>query len=207
MRQAQGTDHVISGLAAFAQVVRSIKAGIGMGLQELQKIVALDEIELAGLQSLRRQFIRFAGNRPVEAEHFTGLSYAQDQRLPIPRRSGQLHTPHAQDVDAARRLPLHEQDRSLREGARIFDLLQMLQRRLRKVAEEAGLAQLADETVLGDLKPVRRIHSTPRTFSGYLYSSLVRQMLGLHRTSMGFPACLDRKSTRLNSSHLGISYA
>src|ERR1035438_6692322 len=92
MRQAQGTDHVISGLAAFAQVVRSIKAGIGMGLQELQKIVALDEIELAGLQSLRRQFIRFAGNRPVEAEHFIGLSYAQDQRLPIPRRSGQLRS-------------------------------------------------------------------------------------------------------------------
>src|SRR5258705_1809581 len=34
-----------------------------------------------------------------------------------------------------------------------------------------------------------------------------KRMLGFHRMRMSWIVLLDRKSTRLNSSHLGISYA
>ena len=54
VRQSKRTNHLICILAVFAQVVRGIETGVGMSLQKFQEIVSLDEIQLAGLQSLGR---------------------------------------------------------------------------------------------------------------------------------------------------------
>src|SRR5437879_2813298 len=78
VRQPKRTDHFISTLAVFAQMLRGVKAGIGMALQEFQKIIPLYEIQLAGLQSFRSQLVRFARDGTVKPEYFTRLCDSED---------------------------------------------------------------------------------------------------------------------------------
>lgn len=49
MREPEGSNLLVSGLAIAAEVLSSFQAGIAVLLQEAQEIVALDEIQLAGL--------------------------------------------------------------------------------------------------------------------------------------------------------------
>ena len=59
MRQAERTDHLVGALAVLAQVLRGMETSIGVALQKLQEIIPLHEIQLAGLQRLRRQVVGF----------------------------------------------------------------------------------------------------------------------------------------------------
>src|SRR5208283_463331 len=167
VRETERADHFVCGLAILAQVVRGVQAGIGVILQELQEIVALDEIELAWLERFGREFVGLAGNRAMQTENLTGLGNAQDQRLAIARSRGQLYAAGADDINAARRLALHEQYRPLGIRAGVLDLLQVFKGGLGKIAEEAGLTQLADQTIFCDLKPVGRTHADPFASSAY----------------------------------------
>jgi hypothetical protein len=54
---------LIGALAIFTQVLRGLQAGIAVVLQKLQKIVALYEVELAGLSGFSSGFARRALKR------------------------------------------------------------------------------------------------------------------------------------------------
>ncbi len=54
---------LIGALAIFTQVLRGLQAGIAVVLQKLQKIVALYEVELAGLSGFSSDFVRRALKR------------------------------------------------------------------------------------------------------------------------------------------------
>src|SRR5712671_4337445 len=125
-------------------MLRGLKTGVRMALQEVQKIVSFDEIQLAGLQSLRRQLVGFAGDRTVEPEHFTRLCDAEYERLAIARGSGQFDPSAADDINTARGLALHEQYRSLWKNARVLDLVEICYRLLGKIAKETRMTELAD---------------------------------------------------------------
>ena len=60
-------DHLVSVLAVLAQMLRRIQARVPVMLQEAEEIIAPDEIELARLQCLTRQFVRFPGNCRMQA--------------------------------------------------------------------------------------------------------------------------------------------
>src|SRR5215831_2664268 len=109
MRQPQRPDHFVCALAILAEMLGCIQAGISVMLQETKEVVAPDEVQLAGLESFGRKFIRLAGNGRMQAQHFTGLRDAQDQRLPVPRGRRQLHTSDADYIQSPRRLTLYEQ--------------------------------------------------------------------------------------------------
>src|ERR1017187_3980893 len=98
----------------------------------------------------------------MKAKNFSRLGDTQDQRLSVARGGRQFYTARAEDIDAARSLPFHKQDCALRKCTCVFNPLQMFERRLREIAEEAGMSELANKTVFRDLNAVGRTHSTPR---------------------------------------------
>jgi hypothetical protein len=136
-----------------------VQAGIRVVLQEFQEIVALDEIELAGLQRFCGQFVRLAGNGSVKAENLASLRDTQNEGLAVARSGRELHPPAANDVNTARRLALNKQNGALRECAGVLDPLETFERRFRKIAEKTGVAKLTNQTALGNLQAIRRTHS------------------------------------------------
>src|SRR6266536_3928226 len=56
MRQPNGADHLISGLALVTELLRHMQTRIGVLLNETEKVRAIDKRQLGGLQSLDRKF-------------------------------------------------------------------------------------------------------------------------------------------------------
>lgn len=143
VREPKGTDHLICTLAVLAQVVRRAETGVGMILKKFQEIVALDEIQLAGLQSLGRQLVGFARNRAMQPQHLSGRGNPEDQGFTVARGRRQLYAPAANDVDTTWCLAFHEQYCSLGKGTGILYFFQVFDRRLRQVTKKSGMAEFA----------------------------------------------------------------
>src|SRR5205814_5837016 len=80
--------------------------------------------------------------------------------------------------------------------------------RIQMVPEFAGSAPVSSEPTRTDFRFDQFSIGAFKTFSTWLSAgaSIEVERMG-HRHVHGFDPDLDRKSTRLNSSHLGISYA
>ena len=89
--------------------------------EEAQEIFALDEVHLAGIDGLRRELVRFAGNGGAEPEHFAGFGDFQDQRFSVGGTDGELHPPFAENEDSAGRLAFDKQHGALGISTGIFD--------------------------------------------------------------------------------------
>ena len=53
MGQSQAANLLIGGLAIFAEMLRGLQTGVAMLLQKVEEVIALDEIQLAGLAQFR----------------------------------------------------------------------------------------------------------------------------------------------------------
>ncbi len=60
-------------------MLRRIEASIGMILQETEKVVAPEEIELTRLEGLACEFVRSARDGGMQAQYLTGFGDAEDQ--------------------------------------------------------------------------------------------------------------------------------
>src|SRR5579864_1488376 len=63
MREPQGTHFVAGAVVFLAELLRHLEAGLGVVFQETEKIFALHEIDLAGIDGFRRQLVGLARNR------------------------------------------------------------------------------------------------------------------------------------------------
>src|SRR5271166_6860800 len=102
MRQAEAADLLVCSLAILAEMLRGLQASIAVFLEEAQEVVALDEIQLAGLASLGRDLVGRARNRSVHAQNFSRLRDLQDESFAFCRSGGELHPAFAQHVNSAR---------------------------------------------------------------------------------------------------------
>src|SRR5712692_6877835 len=79
VREAERADHLIGVLAVLAEMLGGVQAGVPVIVQETQEIVALDEIQLAGLQGFGGELVRLSRHGSVQSQHLARLRYAQDE--------------------------------------------------------------------------------------------------------------------------------
>src|SRR5271165_323224 len=167
MGQAEAANLLVGGLAIFAQMLRGLQAGVTMRLQEIEEVVALDKIQLARLPGLGRDLIGRAGNRGVHAQNFSRLRNLQDEGLAFCGSGRKLDAAFAQHVDSARRLAFHKKHRARGIRSCVLDVIKSFERGFGERAEEAVRTQLADYTILNQLKAVRRSQRVPSGSTSY----------------------------------------
>jgi len=133
-------------------------------LDELQKLVARNERQLARLQRFHRDVIRHSRQDRVQADHFPALAILQDESLAVAVCGQQLRAALAQQVDAPRRFPLHHDQRAFRVRAHVHDRAQGGSRWLGKAAEELGAADPATPAIILDRQAVRSAPSAAPQF-------------------------------------------
>ena len=57
----------------FAELFGDFEAGFAMLLEEAEEVVALNEVDLAGIDGFGGEFVGFAGDGGAEAEDFAGF--------------------------------------------------------------------------------------------------------------------------------------
>ena len=62
MRQAQRPDFMACGVVLVAQLLGDAEANVTVLVQEAEEIFALDEVNLAGINRFRPEFVRLARN-------------------------------------------------------------------------------------------------------------------------------------------------
>ena len=61
-----------------------VQTRVAVILQEFEKVISLDEIQLAGLQGFGGEFVRLSRNRRMKSENFACLCDAKDKCLAVP---------------------------------------------------------------------------------------------------------------------------
>src|SRR5579872_7298628 len=123
MRQANRPNDVVGGLAVASQMFRSTQASIGMLIHEAEKVVPPDECKLGGLQGFNRNFVRPAADDRMQAKNRSWLDNLQNEALTVGIGGHHFRAALAKDVDTARVLTFHENDRAFREAARVLNLI------------------------------------------------------------------------------------
>jgi hypothetical protein len=150
MRESKGANLLVCGLAVAAQMLGSLEAGISMNLQKTEKIVALDEIQLAWLSGFRRDFVRSSGDGSVQTENFARLCDFENQGLAVGGGGGELDAAFAEHIDAARGLALDKQNRACGISGRKFYFFESFEGRFGKSAEKTIVSQLANEAIFNE---------------------------------------------------------
>ena len=169
MRESQGANHFVGALTIATEMLGGVQAGVGVMLQQSEKVFPPDEIQLAGLQGFCGEFVGLAGDSGVQAKNFARLGDTKDERLAIARGSGQFDPTGADDINTARGLALHEQYRTLWKNARVLDLVEICYRLLGKIAKETRMTELADNAIFRSLQSVGRTHIEPTVTSYVTY--------------------------------------
>ena len=160
MGQSQRTRFLAGIVIFFAQLFGYFEAGLHIILQKPKKIVALDEIDLAGIDRLRRHFVSFAGDRGAQPQHLPGLGKFYNDRSAARRVDGELDAAFAEHKNAAWQLPFYKQHRPLRIRGRVLDVFKSLERGRRQIAENTIRAQLAGNATFYNLHSIGRQHVT-----------------------------------------------
>jgi len=104
-----------------------LEARIRVLLEEAEKILALDEVDLAGVDGLGSQFVGLPVNGGAEAQNFPRFGNLQDERLAIGRADGELYASLCGGRKCARSLAPDKRDRPLGTGGGILDRFEGLQ--------------------------------------------------------------------------------
>jgi len=157
-REPQAADFAISRVVDVAQSLCHSQRHFAVSTEKLQEGPAGNEIRLGRLLRFGGCLVGFSGNRPWQADHFTGLGEAQDQRLSARGAGTQLYATVANHEDASWFLAFDKENRALgircgrrygvesREGGR------------REAAKKAILVQRTGQATLNDFEAVRRFH-------------------------------------------------
>jgi hypothetical protein len=89
----QTADLPIGALAIFAEVLGRLQAGIPVGLEELQEVLALNKVKLAGLSGLGGDLVGSAGHGSVHAQNLAGLRDFKDEGFSFCRSGGKFYPP------------------------------------------------------------------------------------------------------------------
>src|SRR5947209_10956833 len=138
----------------IAQLLGDFETGIGMVAEEAQKILALDEVDLARVDGFGGQLVGFSGHGSAQAQDFARFGDFQDERFAVGGANREFHSPFTKDEYAAGRLALYEQNRPLWIGSGIFDGFESLQRRGIQVAENAVGPHFAGQAALDNVQTV-----------------------------------------------------
>src|SRR5208283_1006849 len=154
MREAKRADFVASNVVLFAELLGHLEASLAVFFEEAQEVVALDEIDLAGIDGFRGQLVGLAGNGGAETEDFAGLSDFEDEGLTVAGADRELYAALAKDENAAGCLAFDKQDGAFGISGGVLDALKGLQRGRRQIAEEALGAHLASKAAFDNVQTV-----------------------------------------------------
>src|SRR5208282_497549 len=142
----------------LAELLGHFETGLDIVLEEVEKIFALDEIDLAGIERLGRHFVRFARNRGAQAEHLAGLGKLHNDGSAAGRVDRELDAAFAKHEDTAGHLPFDKQHGSLGIGGCVLDVFKCPERGIGQIAEDTIGAQLARDAAFYNLHSVWREH-------------------------------------------------
>jgi len=95
-------------VVVFAEFLGDAQRSFAVSLQELEEVIASDEVGLRRLQNFRRSLVRLARDGGRKSKNFSSFGDAQDQALAVGGRSRKLDAAVAKDEYAARLLPFHK---------------------------------------------------------------------------------------------------
>ena len=156
--QTERADVVVRRRAVVAELHRQLHRRLRVGLKEAEEVVAADEVDLRRHQRLRGDLVRLAEHRRAHAEDLARLDDVDDQRPPGGGEHRLLHPAAAEDVDAARLLAFHEEQRALRLDDRVRDRAQLGDRLIAQAAEGPLGPDRAFGAVVVDVEVVRCGH-------------------------------------------------
>ena len=93
MREAEGAYFVAGYIVFLAELLGNFEAGFAVLLEEAEEIVALDEIDLAGIDGFGGQFIGLAGDGGAQAENFARLGDLENEGLAVAGADGKFTRP------------------------------------------------------------------------------------------------------------------
>jgi len=132
------TDAVVIGVGWTGSILARelTKAGLNVVLQEAKKVIALYEVDLAGVQSFSGYFVRFAGDSGAQSQYLSWLSKFHNHGSAVRRVNGKLHAAFAEHEDAAWHLSFDKQHSPLRIRRRVLDAFKGVQRGCWQIAED-----------------------------------------------------------------------
>src|SRR5713226_3491221 len=114
-----------------------------------------DEIYLAWLKSLGRDFVSVSGNGGVQTQQFARFNHPHDHGFPPGRGHGQFHAPFAEHVHSTRHLAFDKQDSPGWIQACKFHFLEICQGFGGHLAKKSIFSYRAGCAVICDFHPVR----------------------------------------------------
>ena len=128
MAQSDGANGLVGGLAVLRKKLRCLQAGIAVCVQVTDKVVAVDERELAGLQCLYRDFIRLTGYGGMQPKDFTRLCHLQNESLSVFVGCVHFGAALAKYVHTIRRLSFQENNCAFGETSGVLNPVEVGQR-------------------------------------------------------------------------------
>src|SRR5216684_498771 len=83
LRQSERADLALGGVVFLAELLRGVQAGIRMRVEETQKVVAADKVQLRRLDGLGGELVGTAQDGAAGAEDLAGSGHANDERAPF----------------------------------------------------------------------------------------------------------------------------
>ena len=121
VRQTERTDLMAGDIVFFAELLRYLETGVAVVLEEVEKVLAFDEIDLAGIDGFGGQLVGLAGNGGTEAKDFAGFGNFENESLTVTGTNGKFDAAFAKNKDAAGGLAFDEQDGAFGVGSGILD--------------------------------------------------------------------------------------
>src|ERR1700675_3609838 len=169
-REPQVADLAISRVVDVAQRLRNSKCNLTVRTEKLQEWFPRNEIGLDGLLRFGRRLIGLSRDRTRQANHFTGIRYAQNQRLAARGTGEQLHAAITDHESATGLLAFYKKNRTFGICCERRDSVESRKRLWGQIAKEAVLIERTSQAILNDFEAVRRLHGLRGNINTPLFS-------------------------------------
>src|ERR1035438_502644 len=142
---ANRADALVGSMQVLTQHTHDLQADLAIVPQEPQQIFSANEHDLRVVQQFRCDLVRGIGQGSPQSQHFSRAGDPQGQPFSSIGANGQLGPSIAQNINAADRPPLGEQDRAPGVSSERFDLVESSQRLRGHVAKEPVGTEIASQ--------------------------------------------------------------
>lgn len=122
--EPDGAHALVGSVQIVAEMPHHFHADGGVVTQEPEKVFALDEDNLGGIQQFGAEFVGLAAQAGSHPQDFAGAGHAQHEALAAVRADRELGTAITEHVDAAAGTAFAEQKRALSENGLLLDFVE-----------------------------------------------------------------------------------
>jgi len=144
----------VCGLEIRAQRLCGMKSHLPVPLYQPEEHPALAEVDLAGHDGFRRNFVACSGNNRAQAQHVACFDNFYNQYFSSARSGRKFDSSRTENKSASWHLPLDKENGIAGIGAYVARRIERLQDSHGKSTEPMALAQLARYTILAHLQPI-----------------------------------------------------